>query len=107
MFEGKYGVPLARFGTFIGIEEYESVYSVFPNPADDVVTLFGDVTNPELRMEIYSLSGQLVERVAPVQDIQGVHFSGKQIDVSDYASGAYVFIIRGNRSMSKVLFIVR
>lgn len=84
-----------------------------PNPARDVLGIYftpgKDVVNAELR--VYSIDGQLVWSPDPITDARVGQRYSFDTDVSDWASGLYMFALRaedetGERAVVKKVFAV-
>jgi hypothetical protein len=89
--------------TTIGIDESDEItFSLFPNPTTDVLNLRADKDlNEELRMEIVSVSGQLIRTQ------QLIRMSSRQIqsiDINGLAGGIYFLRIIGQEQQSVLRF---
>jgi len=76
--------------TAVGIKETEeSTFDIYPNPADETVTVrFKNISNEQTKISIVNLSGQIVHEQF-VSDIPTAIETVK-LDVSQFASGTYV-----------------
>ena len=73
--------------------ELGNAITMYPNPADNKVTI---TNSSNLALEtamIYDISGKLISRIN-LQDMQGE----KVIDVSEYSSGVYLVRILGDQA---------
>lgn len=60
------------------------IYSIYPNPTDDFITLNSDES---LEIKIYNYAGQLIKNLSTKPE-------RNQIDISNFKAGNYLFIIR-------------
>lgn len=67
-----------------------------PNPCSDYLVIKSQTTMDML--EIFQLNGQLVERIA-------LNEKDRQIDVSNYATGSYIVVVRTNGKVISEQFI--
>jgi hypothetical protein len=83
---------------YTSVEEKEaSTFSMYPNPANDLIFINGDFTPSDL-MTIVNAQGQIV--------FTGSIPSSRSIDTSAYANGIYVVSIYGEKeTMNKTLII--
>lgn len=73
----------------VSIDETESNFKIYPNPASDMLNV--DFDNSELRtIEIYSIDGQLLKTFS---NVGSVHCT---IDISELAKGTYIVNVIGN-----------
>lgn len=75
------------------IREITSCISIYPNPTSDVVRVISDVdfSSPELRYELYDLSGKLL--------ISNILKSNDEINLSAFAEGVYLLEIFDGESV--------
>lgn len=69
--------------------------TVFPNPTDGVVTIYGQLNSPEdVVIEVYDVLGQLVYQ----QTEKSTMTVNTQIDMSAFANGVYMINVRAGES---------
>jgi len=83
--------------SFVGINETETTFKMYPNPANDKVQLLFK-TESDKQIEIINLNGVIVEQVS-------THANNFQFNLSEYAKGFYIVrtIINGESSIQKLL----
>ncbi|WP_299889084.1 T9SS type A sorting domain-containing protein [uncultured Lacinutrix sp.] len=91
---GQMGTTTYNFATLGTVENELMGYSIFPNPAKDVITIKG-LENNLNRVEVYSVSGQKI-----------ITKTSNRIDVSKFNSGIYILKIetqKGNRIIKRFI----
>jgi len=83
--------------SFVGINETETTFKMYPNPANDKVQLLFK-TESDKQIEIINLNGVIVEQVS-------THANNFQFNLSEYPKGFYIVrtIINGESSIQKLL----
>lgn len=95
----KYAVALAE--NTVGIPVYETndqwAVEVYPNPVNDLLTVYSSEDNDQITIQVYSLEGRLLLEQA---------LNNQAIDFSNYASGVYLLSIN-SVDKKKVFRIVK
>lgn len=73
--------------------EMKSNFNIYPNPANDFITITSDTKHKTLNFKIYNLTGKVVKEFKAVDS--------QKIDISELPSGTY--IISNNKYSSKLL----
>lgn len=74
-------------------------FSLFPNPAHDIVNLdIENTNNPDIIFTIYNMFGKLVKSERLIR---------KQIDISDLCNGMYMLEIKSNEGTARRKIIIR
>jgi len=86
----------------LGIEQFSDIdFSVYPNPATDIIYINGLDMNTDISIEIFNNIGQLVHNIDASNP-------NPQIDVSDLNSGQYIIAVKyDNQIVQKRLSIVK
>ncbi len=80
---------------------FDMIISAFPNPTTDVLNLkWNKHFNENVTMKVYSISGQLISSEVIVSGS-----SSKQLNVKEYAEGAYLITITTSSKTWKTTFI--
>lgn len=87
---------VTTYGPGISIAEEEIEFSVYPNPATEVITVKTDLTDGIF--ELYDMTGRRVMRFAILN-------ATTRVDVSDLASGTYYYRVTGAHQKDGKLFI--
>jgi len=67
-----------------------SIYNVFPNPAQNYITISSEIVKPKYKYQIFNSSGRLLS--------QGIGDKNeKTIDISDFSSGVFFLIIEKDK----------
>jgi len=90
-----YAAVQSVFVTSVDENENEIIWNLFPNPADNIITIEGERTGTEM-ISIYSADGKLI--------LQN-KLSGNTIDINELPSGIY-FLKMSNDSREAVFRIV-
>ncbi|MEZ4922839.1 MAG: T9SS type A sorting domain-containing protein [Crocinitomicaceae bacterium] len=77
-----------------GIEENQSVLMVYPNPAENSITVKAE---PNARVAIYNAAGSIV----------AIGFSNEQINVSGLATGIYQVVVTSNEDIYRETLIIK
>ena len=69
--------------------QQENVFTMYPNPAKDVVNLAYNLTDANATVEVFDLTGRLIQNVALNS------FSGSnELNVSAYPAGMYMLVVK-------------
>jgi hypothetical protein len=106
-YNGKFitnGLSKIKEAFLLNVKENESPFGLihlFPNPAKNYLTIyFKDKIDKEIQLEIFSLEGNSVKDVVPI-NIQSF-----QLDVRDYNAGVYILkFTSGGKSYAKKMII--
>ncbi len=101
------GVGLYKSGiiTDIGVDEYEMAYdfSIYPNPATSSFTIdLSQIPAEEfksIKIEIFDLSGRLIEEVIPTNTQQ-------EVETGNYARGTYLVKINGLKGITTQKLVI-
>lgn len=69
--------------------EQENVFTMYPNPAKDVVTLQYDLALANATVAIYDVTGRLIQNVA-LNSVTG----SSELNVSSYPAGVYLVLVK-------------
>lgn len=69
--------------------EQENVFTMYPNPAKDVVNLAYNLTDANATFEVFDLTGRLIQNVA-LNSVTG----SSELNVSSYPAGVYLVLIK-------------
>ena len=69
--------------------EQENVFTMYPNPAKDVVNLAYNLTDANATFEVFDLTGRLIQNVA-LNSVTG----SSELNVSAYPAGVYLVLIK-------------
>lgn len=69
--------------------QQENVFTMFPNPAKDVVTLQYDLALANATVEVFDLTGRLIQNVA-LNSVSG----SNELNVSAYPAGVYLVLVK-------------
>lgn len=77
-----------------GIEESEinTLFSIFPNPAKDVIRVSGNTVNEECLLQIKDISGKIIDK-------QTISLSNNQIDISQLPVGVYFVSLSNEKNV--------
>ncbi|UPT65382.1 MAG: T9SS type A sorting domain-containing protein [Sphingobacteriales bacterium JAD_PAG50586_3] len=75
------------------IEIAESV-SIYPNPAQDFVSIELPKTYTQAQLSIYNLTGQLISQKQITQPTNSVGIPSGQIPITELGNGMYIFVIQ-------------
>jgi len=90
----------------VGIAEAtESRFTIFPNPAINMVTIAGIAGNGKLSVELYSLTGQMISSLYNINTAAGEVVI--QVPVNDVASGMYLIKINDGATASVKKIVIR
>lgn len=81
---------------FIGIDNYNEVYKLYPNPASDVVNIKAD---GQINVVVINMLGQVVKRCEGYNSVE--------VDVRDYPRGVYIFQIVNGKNINSKRVVVR
>ncbi len=56
-----------------------SQLTIYPNPAHDIITVYGDIATPDGKLQLYTTSGQLIKQT-----------TGTQMNISNQQPGTYI-----------------
>jgi hypothetical protein len=88
-------------GSDIGLINNDIEFSVFPNPVKERLTVSIERLYPEVRFELYSLTGQLIRK-----EIQ-LNVTDFQVNVSELVSGTYVVKLTADSKVRTALIFKR
>ena len=71
------------------IFQQENVFTMYPNPAKDVVTLDYNLTDTNATVEVFDLTGRLIQNVA-LNSFSGTN----ELNVSAYPAGIYLVLVK-------------
>ena len=69
--------------------EQENVFTMYPNPAKDVVNLAYNLTDANATFEVFDVTGRLIQNVA-LNSVTG----SSELNVSAYPAGVYLVLIK-------------
>ena len=69
--------------------QQENVFTMYPNPAKDVVNLAYNLTDTNAIVSIYDVTGRLVHEVA-LDSVSGT----RELNVSSYPAGLYMLVVK-------------
>ena len=69
--------------------QQENVFTMYPNPAKDVVNLAYNLTDTNAIVSIYDVTGRLVHEVA-LDSVSGT----RELNVSSYPAGVYMLVVK-------------
>lgn len=69
--------------------EQENVFTMYPNPAKDVVTLDYNLTDTNATVTIFDVTGRLVHEMA-LNSVSGTN----ELNVSSYPAGVYLVLVK-------------
>ena len=69
--------------------EQENVFTMYPNPAKDVVNLAYNLTDANATVEVFDLTGRLIQNVA-LNSVTG----SSELNVSSYPAGVYLVLVK-------------
>jgi hypothetical protein len=69
--------------------QQENVFTMYPNPAKDVVTLQYDLAVANATVEVFDLTGRLIKNVA-LNSFSGTN----ELNVSAYPAGIYLVLVK-------------
>ena len=82
--------------------QQENVFTMYPNPAKDVVNLAYNLTDTNAIVSIYDVTGRLVHEVA-LDSVSGT----RELNVSSYPAGVYMVLVkRGAEVVSSSKLVV-
>ena len=67
----------------------ENVFTMYPNPAKDVVNLDYNLTDTNATVSIYDVTGRLIHEVA-LDSVSGT----RELNVSSYPAGMYMIVVK-------------
>ena len=67
----------------------ENVFTMYPNPAKDVVNLDYNLTDTNATVSIYDVTGRLIHEVA-LDSVSGT----RELNVSGYPTGVYLVLVK-------------
>jgi len=76
-----------------GLDQQDQQIRIFPNPSGGIINIFVDSPASYSKLEIYTISGQLLRREA-------ISSSRKSMDISSLKNGIYLFYFWGDRDLS-------
>ena len=76
--------------------EKDTVFSLYPNPANDLVTIAYDINIDKATVEIYDISGRVINQYA-LSSSKGE----LQLNTSSYQSGVYIVVVKDNNTVLK------
>ena len=71
------------------IFQQENVFTMYPNPAKDVVSLAYNLTDTNATVEVFDLTGRLIHEVA-LNSVSGTN----ELHVSAYPAGVYMVLVK-------------
>ena len=71
------------------IFQQENVFTMYPNPAKDVVTLQYDLAINNATVSIFDVTGRLIQNVA-LNSVSG----SNELNVSAYPAGVYLVLVK-------------
>mgnify|MGYP006146737953 CR=1 FL=1 len=74
--------------------QQENVFTMYPNPAKDVVTLQYDLAVANATVEVFDLTGRLIQNVA-LNSFSGTN----ELNVSAYPAGVYLVLVKQGAAM--------
>ena len=74
--------------------QQENVFTMYPNPAKDVVTLQYDLAVANATVEVFDLTGRLIQNVA-LNSFSGTN----ELHVSTYPAGVYLVLVKQGAAM--------
>ena len=86
------GVPLSNG------DIKEQSFKIFPNPANDYITILSTTSVTVESYQLYNLTGQLVQEGQPVN---------RRVDISDLTTGIYLIKVNAENSQSNTLKLVK
>ena len=69
--------------------EQENVFTMYPNPAKDVVNLAYNLTDANATFEVFDVTGRLIQNVA-LNSVTG----SSELNVSAYPAGVYLVLVK-------------
>ena len=69
--------------------QQENIFTMYPNPAKDVVTLDYDLTVTNATVSIFDVTGRLIQNVA-LNSFSGTN----ELNVSAYPAGVYLVLVK-------------
>ena len=69
--------------------QQENVFTMYPNPAKDVVNLAYNLTDTNATVSIYDVTGRLIHEVA-LDAVSG----NSELHVSTYPAGVYLVLVK-------------
>jgi hypothetical protein len=95
-------IPPALGLSKIGIDKLN--INIFPNPTSDLAVIqFNDVIREDVNLELYDMSGKLVQKASLAQGSTVVYFDTRTLYSGDYI----VRFLKGGESMTRKISIVR
>jgi hypothetical protein len=79
----------------LGIEELENVFTIYPNPTSDLMTIETHFLSEEITFTIYDINGRLIQS----GKLNGVKTT---LDISDLEKGSYFIQLGKNQYTSKL-----
>ena len=70
-------------------EIVKNVFTMYPNPAKDVVNLAYNLTDANATFEVFDVTGRLIQNVA-LNSVTG----SSELNVSAYPAGVYLVLIK-------------
>lgn len=103
VWEGINWGPIDNTGIIASVNEKNdnlNVTSVYPNPANDKVTINYELTSGKnVEISIYDMSGRVIYNNVEVNQYAGMHFIN--IDLSKYDNGIYYYAIKVDNRTAK------
>ncbi len=89
---GKIILQGEEYGNLLGnykVDNYNSMYKVFPNPVENILNISGNFNNKNNLIQVYSLEGRIIKRL----NITKNNSLKVHIDLSSLSSGSYILSI--------------
>jgi hypothetical protein len=88
----------SNFMTHIDIEKMQNTVNVFPNPANDLLTI-NNPKNERIELNLYNLAGNKLKQVILTNN-------ENTISTRNFASGIYILQVKTNQKTQLIKFII-